>query len=93
MSALFAIWLLCADPAAASPVPASTSRNVPTQVAFGGHAAAANGKPDHAARSKPSMTLIGFLGDYADAGDGLDPMGLAEHPEVKMDHKKVDRKP
>lgn len=93
MSALFAIWLLCADPAASPPVPASTSRNVPTQVASTGYPATANGKPDRATRSKPSMALIGFLGDYADAGDGLDPMGLAEHPEVKMDHKKVDRKP
>lgn len=27
----------------------------------------------------PDMELIGYLGDYGDAAEGLDPMGLAEN--------------
>ena len=27
----------------------------------------------------PDMELIGYLGDYGDAADGLDPLGLAEN--------------
>lgn len=27
----------------------------------------------------PDLDLIGYLGDYGDAADGLDPMGLAEN--------------
>ena len=27
----------------------------------------------------PDLGLIGYLGDYGDAADGLDPMGLAEN--------------
>lgn len=27
----------------------------------------------------PDLELIGYLGDYGDAADGLDPMGLAEN--------------
>lgn len=28
----------------------------------------------------PDLDMIGYLGDYGDAADGLDPMGLAENP-------------
>ncbi|HZW51404.1 MAG TPA: hypothetical protein VFF05_06065 [Rudaea sp.] len=27
----------------------------------------------------PDLDLIGYLGDYSDAADGLDPMGLADN--------------
>lgn len=30
----------------------------------------------------PDMDLIGYLGEYEDAADGLDPMGLAERPDA-----------
>ena len=30
----------------------------------------------------PDPELIGFLGDYEDAADGLDPIGLSERPAV-----------
>lgn len=29
----------------------------------------------------PSAALIEYLGDYEDAADGLDAMGLAAHPD------------
>lgn len=35
-------------------------------------------RKDDAKRS-PDLELIGYLGDYGDAADGLDPMGLAEN--------------
>ena len=30
-------------------------------------------------KQSPDLDLIGYLGDYDDAADGLDPMGLAEN--------------
>lgn len=33
-------------------------------------------------KRSPDLDLIGYLGDYADAVDGLDPMGLAEDAAV-----------
>ena len=30
-------------------------------------------------KRSPDLDLIGYLGDYGDAADGLDPMGLAEN--------------
>lgn len=30
-------------------------------------------------KPSPDLDLIGYLGDYSDAADGLDPMGLAEN--------------
>ena len=36
----------------------------------------------HNQTQSPDPALIAFLGDYADAADGLDPMGLAEHADT-----------
>ena len=32
-------------------------------------------------KNNPDPALLGFLGDYEDAGDGLDPIGLSEQTE------------
>jgi len=32
--------------------------------------------------SNPDMALIGYLGEFEDAADGLDPMGLSERPDL-----------
>jgi hypothetical protein len=34
---------------------------------------------DVAHARSPDIALIDYLGEYADAADGLDPLGLAEH--------------
>ncbi len=64
-----------AQPAAVAPVPATpTATHAPIT---------------HSAKMKkniqdkrPDTALIEYLGDYEDAADGLDPMGLAAHPEA-----------
>lgn len=47
----------------------------------------------HSQIVSPDPALIAFLGDYADAADGLDPMGLAEHADVMKDTAKDPHKP
>ena len=48
----------------------------------------------HKADSKqsPDLDMIGYLGDYGDAADGLDPMGLAEN-SAAMKASKTAPKP
>jgi hypothetical protein len=36
----------------------------------------------HSKDSNPDMDLIGYLGEFEDAADGLDPMGLTERPDL-----------
>lgn len=36
---------------------------------------------DRQKKDKPDPALLGFLGDYEDAADGLDPIGLSEQAE------------
>jgi hypothetical protein len=43
-------------------------------------------------KRSPDLDLIGFLGDYGDAADGLDPMGLAENAAA-MKASKIAPKP
>ncbi len=43
---------------------------------------------DASKKSAPDAELIGFLGDYEDAADGLDPIGLAEQRDDQ--HKGKD---
>jgi hypothetical protein len=38
-------------------------------------------------RQFPDLELIGYLGDYGDAADGLDPMGLAEQDRMPPPRK------
>jgi hypothetical protein len=33
----------------------------------------------------PDAALIGYLGDYENAADGLDPMGQGDHPDSLSD--------
>jgi hypothetical protein len=50
-----------------------------------------HGKTDK--KAAPDPDLIGFLGDYEDAADGLDPIGLSEQMNDKnaaADDKKKD---
>src|ERR1700761_6831278 len=42
--------------------------------------------------SVPDADLIGFLGDYEDAADGLDPIGLSEQMAVDPTAAKGDMK-
>ncbi|MDE1960780.1 MAG: hypothetical protein KGI64_08895 [Xanthomonadaceae bacterium] len=41
----------------------------------------------------PDLDLIGYLGDYGDAADGLDPMGLAENAAVLKPAKSTPQSP
>ena len=43
-------------------------------------------------KRSPDLDLIGYLGDYSDAADGLDPMGLAENTAA-MKASKTTPKP
>jgi len=36
----------------------------------------------HARDSGPDMGLIGYLGEFEDAADGIDPIGLSERPDL-----------
>ena len=38
-------------------------------------------KKDDPKKDDPDPALLGFLGDYEDAADGLDPIGLSEQAE------------
>ncbi|MEO8802769.1 MAG: hypothetical protein ABI304_04725 [Rudaea sp.] len=96
MSVTFALWILCVGqaaapaPAPASPPPATgESKHVAkTRVDLQSQSTTTAAK-----RIVPSVALIGFLADYGDAADGLDPMGLAEHPDVKLNQDKAEHKP
>lgn len=76
---ILAPWLTlaaaCAAPAAQAPaqLPA-TAAHASTAVA----ARVARHAPERAAAAAPDIALLEYLGDYADAGVGLDPMGLDE---------------
>lgn len=92
MSVVFALWILSAGqiaspapplPPAGAPKPVTKTRVDPQS--------ASTAIPSK--NAVPSMALIGFLGDYVDAGDGLDPMGLGEHPEVTLKNETVQHQP
>lgn len=59
--------------------------------------AAKQGKKTMTRNAKPSQSpdldLIGYLGDYGDAADGLDPMGLAENPAALKASKSAQKPP
>ena len=59
--------------ALAAPPNAAPPPKAPTQKA---HAKKADTNADKS--GAPDAELIGFLGDYEDAADGLDPIGLSE---------------
>ena len=66
---------------AQSPAPTPATRAVTANIA----AAAPEQTPKrgkHNQPQSPDPALIAFLGDYADAADGLDPMGLPEHADT-----------
>lgn len=90
MNLVFALWILGAGQAAtAAPPPTDKASAV---------ADARQKRPSTAALAQkkmtvPSMAMLGFLGDFGDAADGLDPMSLAEHPEVTLKKDKVEHKP
>ncbi|MBU6198645.1 MAG: hypothetical protein KGP08_03265 [Xanthomonadaceae bacterium] len=44
-------------------------------------------------KQSPDLDLIGYLGDYGDAADGLDPMGLAENAAVLKPAKSTPQSP
>jgi hypothetical protein len=46
---------------------------------------------DKRKKDSPDAALLGFLGDYEDAADGLDPIGLSEQAEP--DKPKDGREP
>lgn len=48
-----------------------------------------NAKP----KQSPDLDLIGYLGDYGGAADGLDPMGLAENAAALKPAKLVPESP
>lgn len=77
MLALACLPLLLA--AQANPAPPTTDalrKSSAPAAAPPGKAAPSNAKTLH----KPDIALIEYLGEYGDAADGLDPLGLAEHP-------------
>ena len=44
-------------------------------------------------KQSPDLDLIGYLGDYGDAADGLDPMGLAENAAALKPAKTMPESP
>lgn len=62
---------------------ALAAQTPPQQSSPADAAAATQGKKTMMQHDKsapaPDLELIGYLGDYGDAADGLDPMGLAEN--------------
>jgi hypothetical protein len=82
-------WLIAAI--AVAPLPAIAQTAAPAQPATVPAAtpATAPAQTRHSAKMKkikptdhPDAALIEYLGDYEDAADGLDPMGLGAHPEA-----------
>lgn len=63
--------------AQASPVPAKSSAASPATVQTRKHDAKKMDKTGKSA-AQSDLDVIGYLGDYGDAADGLDPIGLAE---------------
>ncbi|MGA9333710.1 MAG: hypothetical protein WBV39_05470 [Rudaea sp.] len=93
MSALIAFSILYFGQAVTTPAPPKSRSDAATQAPDQRHNARPDAAAIHAKADPPTMALIGFLGDYGDAADGLDPMGLAEHPEVKLSKDKAEHKP
>ncbi|MBS0437872.1 MAG: hypothetical protein JSS33_00525 [Proteobacteria bacterium] len=63
--------------AQASPVPAKSSADSPATVQARKHDTKKMDKTGKSA-AQSDLDVIGYLGDYGDAADGLDPIGLAE---------------
>lgn len=92
MNVIFALCFLCAMPTVA-PVPATAPKDMSTHGTDKRIHSSSSTMTKPSKPELPTMALIGFLGDYADAGDGLDPISLAEHPDIKLDPDKVEHKP
>jgi hypothetical protein len=75
VSFIFATILSAAALAQTLPPPQTATAQTKTQ---GRHV---DKHDDKHKKDNPDPALLGFLGDYEDAADGLDPIGLSEQTE------------
>jgi hypothetical protein len=92
LATIFSAAALAQTSPSPPPQPVAAAAETKTQ---GRHVNKHDGKQrkDDPKKDNPDPALLGFLGDYEDAADGLDPIGLSEQADADADKPKEGRRP